>query len=102
VNYITCGGEERTLHHGGDGVLLLAASGLRQGGSLEEGVASLLTLLSGITPELDKFLLLKKESDRQSLFGLHVHSCTHWLRPRNSPPLPAFGLICKGAIGQPR
>jgi hypothetical protein len=22
----------------------------------------------------------------QSLFGLHVHSCTHWLRPCNSPP----------------
>jgi hypothetical protein len=28
------------------------------------------------------------ELDIQSLFGLHVHSCTHWLRPRNSlPPL---------------
>jgi hypothetical protein len=25
--------------------------------------------------------------DPQSLFGLHVHSCAHWLRPRN-PPLP--------------
>jgi hypothetical protein len=26
----------------------------------------------------------------QSLFGLHVQSCNHWLRPRNrtSPPLP--------------
>ncbi len=32
------------------------------------------------------------------LFGLHVHSCTHWLRPRN----PAFGLIYEGAIGQPK
>jgi hypothetical protein len=30
VNYITCGGLQRTLHHGGDGVLLLAASELRQ------------------------------------------------------------------------
>ncbi len=63
VNYITCGGEERTLHHGRDGVLLLAAGGLWQGGRLKEGVAALLTLLSGITPELDKrrwntFLLL--------------------------------------------
>ncbi len=27
--------------------------------------------------------------------------CTHWLRPRNSPP-PAFVLIYEGAIGQPR
>jgi hypothetical protein len=26
------------------------------------------------------------ELDVQSLFGLHVHSCTHWLRPRNLPP----------------
>ena len=28
--------------------------------------------------------------DLQSLFGLHVCSCTHWLRPRNPrpPPLP--------------
>jgi hypothetical protein len=26
--------------------------------------------------------------DLQSLFGLHVHSCTHWLRPRNFPPPP--------------
>jgi hypothetical protein len=26
------------------------------------------------------------ELDFQSLFGLHVNSCTHWLRPRNSPP----------------
>ncbi len=26
--------------------------------------------------------------DLQSLFGLHVHSCTHWLRPRN--PLPSL------------
>ncbi len=23
--------------------------------------------------------------DLLSLFGLHAHSCTHWLRPRNSP-----------------
>jgi hypothetical protein len=31
-----------------------------------------------------------------------VYSCTHWLRPRNSPPPPAFGLTYEGAIGQPR
>ncbi len=40
------------------------------------------------------------ELDFQSLFGLHVHICTHWLRPRNIPP--AFGLIYEGAIDQPR
>ena len=33
------------------------------------------------------------------LFGLHVHSCTHWQRHRHPP---AFGLIYEGAIGQPR
>ena len=39
---------------------------------------------------------LNMELDLQSLFGLHVHSCTLWLRPRNPPPPPAhpaFGLI---------
>ncbi len=28
---------------------------------------------------------LNMELDLQSLFGLHMHSCTHWLRPRNPP-----------------
>ncbi len=37
------------------------------------------------------------EIDLQSLFGLHMHSCTHWLRPRNSSP-PVFGLLYEGAI----
>ncbi len=42
------------------------------------------------------------EFDLQSLFGLHVHRCSHWLRPRN-PPLPStFVLMYEGAIGQPR
>jgi hypothetical protein len=46
---------------------------------------------------------LNMELDLQSLFGLHVHSCTRWLRPRNPSPHPsAFGLIYEGAIGQPR
>ncbi len=39
--------------------------------------------------------------DLQSLFWLHMPSCTHWLRTLNPPP-PAFGLINEGAIGQPR
>ncbi len=35
----------------------------------------------------------------QSLSGLHVHSRTHWLRPRTPPPpSPAFGLKYEGAI----
>jgi len=38
----------------------------------------------------------------EGLFGLHVYSCTHRLRPRNSSPPPAFGLIYEGAIVQPR
>ncbi len=41
-------------------------------------------------------LKMEMELDLQSLFGLHVHSCTHWLRP------PHFGLIYEGAIGQLR
>ncbi len=28
------------------------------------------------------------ELDLQSFFGLHVHSCTHWLRPRMQPSRP--------------
>ncbi len=32
---------------------------------------------------------LNMELNLQSLFGLHVHSCTHWLRPRTPlPPTP--------------
>ncbi len=42
------------------------------------------------------------ELDLQSLFGLRVHSCTHWLRPCNPPHPPTFGLIYEDAIGQPR
>jgi hypothetical protein len=44
------------------------------------------------------------ELDLHRLFGLHMYSCTHWLRPRNFPPSHAFGLIYdyEGAIGQPR
>jgi hypothetical protein len=37
--------------------------------------------------------------DLQSLFcsmSRDVHNCTHWLRPRNSPPPPAFGLVLRG------
>ena len=30
-----------------------------------------------------------------------VYSCTHGLRPHNSPPPPACGLIYEDAIGQP-
>ncbi len=45
---------------------------------------------------------LNMELDPQSLFWLHMHSCTHWLRPRNPPPQHAFGLIYEGSIGQPR
>ncbi len=40
---------------------------------------------------------LNMELDLLSLF---VHSCTHWLRPRNPPAPHAFGLIYEGAIGQ--
>jgi hypothetical protein len=45
---------------------------------------------------------LKMELNLQSLFGLYVHSCTHWLRPRNFFSTQALGLLYEGAIGQPR
>ncbi len=35
--------------------------------------------------------------DIQSLFGLHVHSCTYWMRPR-----PLISCIWALYIGQPR
>ncbi len=38
---------------------------------------------------------LNTEIDLQSLFGLHVHSGTHWLRLCNLPP--EFELIYEGA-----
>ncbi len=36
------------------------------------------------------------ELDLQGLLGLQVHSCTHWLRPRNPPP--AFGRYWSAKI----
>ncbi len=35
---------------------------------------------------------LNVELDLLSLFGLHVYSCTHWLRPRNYHPPPPLHL----------
>jgi hypothetical protein len=42
---------------------------------------------------------LNMELDLQSLFGLHVPSCTYWPRPRNPPP-PHLGSLYEGVIGQ--
>ncbi len=36
---------------------------------------------------------LNMELDLQSIFGLHVHSCTHWLLPRNPPSLRIWAHI---------
>ncbi len=36
------------------------------------------------------FQKVKMELDLESLFGLHVHSCTHWLRPLNPPLLGSY------------
>ena len=36
------------------------------------------------------------ELDLQSLFGLHVHSCTPWLTPRNSPSPPCIWAQIRG------
>ncbi len=42
---------------------------------------------------------LNMELNLQRLFGLHAHSCTHWLRTRNPPPPPSppFGIIYEAA-----
>ncbi len=43
-----------------------------------------------------------KELDLQSYLGSmsrDVHRSTHWLRPCNSPPPPAFGLVYEDTIG---
>ncbi len=50
------------------------------------------------TPSLLNFLIYKEnlchklnmDLDLQSLFGLHVHGCTHWRRPRKPPPPPPY------------
>jgi hypothetical protein len=33
-----------------------------------------------------KEIYFTMELDLKSFFGLHVHCCAHWLRPRNPPP----------------
>ncbi len=40
---------------------------------------------------------LNMELDLQSLFGLHVHSCTHCLSPRNPPP-PNLGSYTRALL----
>ncbi len=74
------------------------AGAVNSGGKVAAaGVTALnVNLGEGVTHRLNMELHL------QSLFGLHVHSCTHWLRSRNSPLPPAFGLTNEGAIGLPR
>ncbi len=44
---------------------------------------------------LSWFRRLNMELRLQSFFGLHVHSCAHWLRPRN-PPSPIWAHIRGG------
>ncbi len=45
-------------------------------------------------------LLHFMELDLQSLFGLNVHSCTHWLRPRTPlpPPFPHLGSYTRALL----
>ncbi len=38
------------------------------------------------------------ELDLQSLYGLQVHSCTHWLRTRNSPLPSHLGLNTRALL----
>jgi hypothetical protein len=45
---------------------------------------------------------LNMELDLKKFIWAPVYSCTHWLRPRNSPLPPHLGSYNEGAIGQPR
>jgi hypothetical protein len=38
------------------------------------------------------------ELDLQSLFWAPVYSCTHWQRPRNSPPPPHLGSYARALL----
>ena len=53
-----------------------------------------------VTGAVATYQRLNMELDLQSFFGIQVKSCTHCIP--QPPNLPAFGLICEGAIGQPR
>jgi hypothetical protein len=44
------------------------------------------------TKKYEKYILKVTEG----LFGLHVHSCTHWLRPRNHPLPPRIWAHIRG------
>jgi hypothetical protein len=55
--------------------------------------------LSSTVPQERGALSLSRknmEIDLQSLFGLHVHSCTHWLIPRNPHPPPRIWAHVRG------
>jgi hypothetical protein len=41
---------------------------------------------------------LNMELDLQSLFGLQVHSCAHWLRLLNPPPAPHLGSYTRALL----
>ncbi len=41
---------------------------------------------------------LNMKLDLQSLFGLHEHSCTHWLRPINIPTPPHLGSYTRALL----
>jgi hypothetical protein len=52
---------------------------------------------SSVSIPLDLPIRLNMELDFQGLFGLHVHSCTHWLRPRKPfPPSPRIRAHIRG------
>ncbi len=71
------------------------------GGSFQDDLTSPCPLLPQRGHPLCLYLIiiticrLNMELDLESLFGLHVHSCTHWLRPR-TPPAPRIWAHIRG------
>ncbi len=65
--------------------------------NISQGAASTLQSTKNIYRKKKKYVVRSP-----TFIWAPVYICTHWLRPRNSPPPPTFGLIYGGAIGHPK
>jgi len=70
---------------------LLADNSTRQ--SDISGASRLMQIINCFSKRQEVLQRVNMESDLQGLF---VHSCTHWLRPRTSPPFPRIWAHIRG------